>query len=64
MTQANIRPTAQPEIKATTDQDRRASWLHSAYSDQIWIVSDTHDHSRTAKIDFGFMLADGRSLME
>lgn len=63
MTQANIRPTAQPEINATTDQDRRASWLHSAYSDQIWIVSDTHDQSRTAKIDFGFMLADGRSLM-
>lgn len=63
-TQANIRPTAQPEIKARTDQDRRASWLHSAYSDQVWIVSDTHNQSPTAKIDFGFMLADGRSLME
>lgn len=58
------RPAEQPEISTRLDEERRASWLHSAYSDRVWVVSDTHDLSRTAKIDFGFMLADGRLLRE
>ena len=62
--QAETRSAAHPEIGARIDGQRRASWLRSDYSDRLWIVSDTHDQSRTAKIDFDFMLADGRLLME
>lgn len=63
-TQVETRRTEQPEINTRIDEERRASWLQSAYSDRVWVISDTHDQSRAAKIDFGFTLADGRSLME
>ena len=43
---------------------RRASWLKSAYSDSVWIVTDTWDSERRAMIDFDYTLADGRSLLE
>jgi hypothetical protein len=45
-------------------EQRTASWLQSAYSDSVWVVSDTWDSERTATIDFNYTLADGRSLLE
>lgn len=50
--------------KSEIDQRRRAPWLQSAYSSPKWIVADTWDNERTAAVDFDYMLADGRSLLE
>lgn len=55
---------ALPNSSADDSHVRSAPWLHSPYSDPLWVVSDTWDASRTATIDFNFMLADGRSLTE
>lgn len=58
---------AQATLSDSSDEDshvRTAPWLQSPYPDSLWIVSDTWDTTRTATIDFNFMLADGRSLPE
>jgi hypothetical protein len=46
------------------DQRRIVSWLHSWYREPFWTVSDTRDPTRTATIDFRFVLADGRLLID
>ena len=50
--------------RLSIDGRRQAVWLKSAYSASLWEVADTHDATRTAKINFDFLLADGRSLIE
>jgi hypothetical protein len=51
-----------PDNTADGSHARSAPWLQSPYPDSVWIVADTWDASRTATIDFNFMLADGRAL--
>lgn len=44
------------------DERRQAPWLLRPYSNPEWVVCDTRDASRTAIIDFGLPMADGRPL--
>ncbi|MBX3488609.1 hypothetical protein [Parvibaculum sp.] len=53
-----------PPASSGIDEQRRAPWLHNAYSESVWRVSDTRDLKRTATIDFRFRLADGRLLVD
>lgn len=48
----------------TIDQRRAAGWLAAKYTDLVWTIADSQDHTRTAKIDFRYPLADGRLLNE
>ena len=49
-------------VRPALDARRQAPWLSSSYSDDVWVVADTRDQSRTNQIDFRFCLADGRLL--
>lgn len=42
----------------------KAPWLLSPYPSAEWLVADTLDRSRTAKINFRFPMHDGRCLTE
>ena len=53
-----------PSASSSIDERRRAPWLQNAYSEPVWMVADTGDPTRTAKIDFRFRLADGRLLVD
>jgi len=46
------------------DDERRAHWLLSAYTDPVWNITSSGDPDRTATIDFRTMLADGRPLID
>lgn len=52
-----------PSVSELNDQ-RRASWLNSAYSDSVWSITSSHGRKSTQTIDFQFTLADGRSLVD
>lgn len=41
-----------------------AGWLRSRYEEDVWVVSDSHDHTRRELIDFHLMLPDGRDLVD
>jgi hypothetical protein len=43
---------------------RRASWLLSPYSDDVWRVADTDNGRATTKIDFRYRMPDGQSLAD
>lgn len=43
---------------------REAPWLLTPYSNPVWVVADTYDHSKTATIDFQVPLFHGRLLTE
>lgn len=46
------------------DQRRRASWLFTPYSDEVWRVADSDNHGAVTKIDFRYRMHDGRLLAE
>ena len=46
------------------DDERRAHWLLSAYTDPVWNITSSGDPDRTATIDFRTTLADGRQLID
>lgn len=61
---SNVASILPPPPKKSRGDGRTAPWLLSSYLDPIWIVADTFDIKRTAKIDFNYRLADGCSLLE
>lgn len=46
------------------DADFTARWLHSPYSDPLWMISSTDDPENLHPIDFRFPMADGACLTE
>lgn len=66
MTRVAKAPVARPRstLSSAVDIARQASWLVCAYRDPVWIVTDTNDHNKRAKIDFQYRLADGRLLID
>jgi integrase len=57
---AHQRPIDKSELRPT----RLAAWLLCSYESHEWLVADTLDSSRTARIDFRFPLFDGTYLTE
>lgn len=51
-----------PKLPLKQDDSRRAPWLLSPYSAEIWSVTDSNDRRAVESINFDFRLADGRSL--